>query len=77
MTELILTVKHNAVIKFRGPESALEKMTAKEFVDAIIPNRVLKSDRRVTFHLNYKRPHKYQYQITDPEAELKPEDADD
>lgn len=77
MTELILTVKHNAVIKFRGPESALENMTAKEFVDAIIPQRVLTSDRRVTFHLNYKRSHKYKYQTTDPEAELKLEDADE
>lgn len=69
MPELILTVKHNAVIKFRGPESALEKMTAKEFVKMLIPNQPLDKDTRITFHLNYKRPHKYNYKIIDPEAE--------
>ena len=70
MPEYILTVKRNAVIKFRGPYDSLDKMTAKEFMDALIPQLPKPpKDTRLTFHIQFKIPHEYKYKITDPEAE--------
>ncbi|MCK5161939.1 MAG: hypothetical protein KAQ99_10225 [Candidatus Aureabacteria bacterium] len=78
MPEYILTVKRSAVIKFRGSYNSLEKITAKEFMDALIPQLPEPPrDTRLTFHIQYKIPLDYKYKTTDPEAELKPEDADE